>query len=213
MDKAIITKLHLGAKELSLDLTAGQYHAIEGYIALLQKWNRVFNLTAINDPTELMTHHILDSLAIQPFFKSGDYFLDVGTGAGLPGMMLAIVFPEKSFTLLDSNSKKTSFIKQAAYQLGMKNVEVVTARLESWTPPQPFDGVVSRAFASLPDFVKGCARLIKPGEGRVLAMKGPRVIEELKTLASPQGFHYSYQLHKIYVPFLNEERYLVSLSN
>lgn len=199
----IILKLQEGAKQLGLCLNAGQFEQIEGYLALLQKWNRVFNLTAITKLEEMLTHHILDSLAVGKFIEAEKY-LDVGTGAGLPGVILAILFPEKQFTLLDSNSKKTSFIKQAAHQLGIGNVEVIHSRIEAYVPDALFDGVISRAFSSLDDFISLCARFLK-SEGVLLAMKGPKGREEAKPLRK------GCEIHTVHVPFLAEERLLLAI--
>lgn len=203
MDKIILDQNQLseGVRLLGLALSNTQMEQIEGYLALLQKWNRVYNLTAIKDPKEMLTHHVLDSLAVGRFLTENRY-LDVGTGAGLPGMMLAILFPQKQFTLLDSNSKKTSFIKQTAHQLGVKNVTVETTRIEGYQPEILFDGVVTRAFASLNDFVGLCEHFVKK-EGVLLAMKGPKAAEEAKLLNKPC------EIEKIEVPFLQEERFLV----
>ncbi len=199
----IILKLQQGAKLLNLDLNLQQAQQIQNYLALLQKWNRVFNLTAITKPQEMLTHHVFDSLAVGVFLDKQRY-LDVGTGAGLPGMMLAILFPEKQFMLLDSNSKKTSFIRQTAHQLGLKNVVVVTSRIENYHPDVLFDGVISRAFTSLREFAELCLPLVNE-EGELLAMKGPKVFEEL------QDFAYDTYIEKVTVPFLEEERYLIKV--
>lgn len=202
----IITKLTAGARQLSLNLNELQVKQIIDYLDLLQKWNQVFNLTAI--PVEdWLSHHVLDSLAIGRFFTGGRY-LDAGTGAGIPGVLLAILLPQSQFTLLDSNSKKTSFIRQALHVLNVRNAAVMTARLEI-QPTTPlfdslFDGIVSRAFTALQDFIKLTESLLKPG-GAWYAMKGPRVKDELK------DFQEGYQLEEIFVPFLDEERYLVRI--
>lgn len=203
MSKIILNmnKLSEGVKSLGLNLSYVQIQQVEAYLAALQKWNRVFNLTAITNPDEMLTHHIFDSLAVGRFL-SAQHYLDVGTGAGLPGMILAILFPEKHFTLLDSNSKKTSFIKQTAHQLGLKNVSVITSRIEIYQPDVLFDGVISRAFSELSAFIDHCAHFVKDG-GALFAMKGPKALEEVKSLAQ------SYELEKIKVPYLAEERYLV----
>lgn len=199
-----IANLKAGCQALNLSLSEAQLMQIEGYLDQLTKWNRAFNLTAIKERSKMLTHHVFDSLAVAPFLAEGEHFLDVGTGAGLPGMMLAIVYPHKSFTLLDSNSKKTSFIKQTAHLLKINNVNVVTSRIEDFQPSELFDAVISRAFASLKDFVTLTERLAK-SQGKLLAMKGPKVFEEV------QDFSYDKHIEKITVPFLDEERYIVKV--
>jgi 16S rRNA (guanine527-N7)-methyltransferase len=192
-------KLHIGLRTLGLSLEARQVEQLESYLMLLQKWNRVYNLTAIEDPDAMLSHHLLDSLAIAPYFVEKKY-LDVGTGAGLPGIPLAICFPEKEFTLLDSNSKKTGFLLEVVRQCELGNVTVRHARIESMTGGG-FDGVVSRAFAALDDFIQVAAPQLKPG-GVLLAMKGPKVQEEL------QCYTGEYTVHTLEVPFLKEQRFV-----
>ncbi len=194
-----IANLNQGLKALNLNFSSEQIGQIERYLNLLIKWNRTFNLTAIKEPEAMVTHHVLDSLAILPLLV-GQRFLDVGTGAGLPGMMLAIACPTCHFVLLDSNSKKISFIKQAVHQLGVQNVEVVHSRIEDFEPLILFDEVISRAFTNLADFVRLCLRLLTSG-GMLLAMKGPKVFEEIKEC------QYDVRIEKIDVPFLEEARY------
>ncbi len=181
---------------------------IEAYLKLLQKWNRVYNLTAIRDLHEMRTHHINDSLAIAPFIpQDAKEILDIGTGAGLPGLILAIQFPDKQFTLLDSNSKKTAFLQECVRQLQLPNVSIRCEHLEKTPPLQTLlaaDIVISRAFSSLSDFIAlGTPHLKKTGA--LYAMKGPKVLEELKSFTLP------YRLEPINVPGLNEQRYLVMI--
>ena len=192
-------KLIQGLKMLDLTLDSAQIEQLCQYLTLMQKWNAVYNLTAITAAEAMLSHHLLDSLAIWPYISAHAY-LDVGTGAGLPGIPLAILFPEKQFTLLDSNSKKTGFLLEVVRQLGLRNVSVQHARIESAASGN-YDAVVSRAFSSLDDFVKvGAAQLKKSGV--LLAMKGPKVIEELK------NWREKYELHALTVPFLDEQRFL-----
>lgn len=141
-----------------------------GYLALLQKWNKVYNLTAIRDAEQMISHHVLDSLAVLPHLWPGNW-LDVGCGAGLPGLVLAIAQPNWQFTLLDSNSKKTSFVQQAAIELDLHNVTVCCARVEEMPGVRKFDGIISRAFAETADFVR-LTRHLLADKGKWAAMKG-----------------------------------------
>lgn len=176
------------------------------YVSLLMRWNRAFNLTAVREPDEMVSRHILDSAVIAPFAGSGP-LLDVGSGAGLPGIVLAVLKPGLRVTLLDSNGKKTRFCRQAAAELGLRNVEVVQSRVEDYRPPEAFATVVSRAFAALGDFVDGARHLVVPG-GRLLAMKGAYPHEELSALP-PRAR--ALAVHPLVVPGLDAERHLVEL--
>jgi len=159
-----------GITQLDLEISAEQQQQLMAYLALLQKWNKVYNLTAIREAKQMVSHHLLDSLAVLPHLWSGSW-LDVGCGAGLPGLVLAIVRPQWHFTLLDSNSKKTSFVQQAVIELGLQNVTVCCARVEEMQSPQKFDGIISRAFAETADFI-ALTRHLRAEKGRWAAMKG-----------------------------------------
>ena len=159
-----------GLQQMGTSLDAAQQGRLVAYLALLQKWNRVFNLTAVRDPAQMVSRQLLDSLSILPWVK-GPRVLDVGTGAGLPGIPLAIALPELVFTLLDANGKKTRFVQQAAAELGLGNVRVVNGRIEALQDAEGFDVITSRAFASLADFLSSTAHLLADG-GCWLAMKG-----------------------------------------
>lgn len=176
------------------------------YVELLQRWNQAYNLTAIRDPAEMVGKHLLDSLAILPFIDIGPV-ADVGTGAGLPGIPLAVARPDLKFTLLDSNGKKIRFVTQAVAELKLANVFALQVRAERYRPPAPFARVVSRAFASLKDFAELCGGLLAPG-GRLLAMKGAPPQQELADL--PAGFHVM-AVHALQVPGLDAERCLVEI--
>ena len=141
------------------------------YLALLQRWNKTYNLSGIREPGRMLTHHVLDSLTVLPHVL-GRRCLDVGSGAGLPGLILALARPAVHWVLLDSNGKKIRFLNQCVRELGIANVEVVQTRVESHAPAAPFDTIVSRAFGSLADLYTAAARLLAPG-GVLLAMKGP----------------------------------------
>lgn len=199
-------RLRKGLAELGLMFAAAEDKQLERYLELLEQWNGAYNLTAVRDPAEMVTKHLLDSLAILPFVTSGPV-LDVGTGAGLPGIPLAISLPALQFTLLDSNGKKTRFCTHAVATLGLRNAEVVQARVEDYRPAQPFATVVSRAFSSLLDFARLAGPACAPG-GRLLAMKGVRPEEELREL--PAGYRLL-AVHSLKVPGLDAERCLVEI--
>ena len=163
-------KLAQGIAELGLELSPQAQQKLLDYLALLQKWNKVYNLTSIRDAEQMIGHHLLDSLAVLPHLWPGRW-LDVGCGAGLPGLVLAIARPEWKFTLLDSNSKKTSFVQQAIIELGVQNARVNCARVEEMQSDEKFDGIISRAFAETADFVT-LTRHLLADKGRWAAMKG-----------------------------------------
>ncbi len=179
-------QLARGAAEMSVALTAEQTQKLLAYIREFEKWNKAYNLSAVRDIQQMVARHLLDSLSVVPWFntqksQAGEdsvqkifpltRVIDVGTGGGLPGIPLAIMFPEKQFTLLDSNGKKTRFLFHVKTLLGLTNVTVENRRVEEFSPAEKFDGVISRAFASLQDMTEGCASLLKPA-GIFLAMKG-----------------------------------------
>jgi 16S rRNA (guanine527-N7)-methyltransferase len=175
------------------------------YLALLHKWNKVYNLTAVRDPEQMVSNHLLDSLAVLPYLWP-QRWLDVGCGGGLPGIVLAVTRPEWSFTLLDSNSKKTGFVQQAAIELGLRNVDVRCERVEQWQPGQKFDGIISRAFAEAAEFVTVTRHLLAEG-GRWAAMKGAPE-QELARL--PAGIKVE-KVVTLHVPKLEAARSLVVL--
>jgi 16S rRNA (guanine527-N7)-methyltransferase len=180
-------------------------HPVEKYLwflAELAKWNEAYNLTAIRDPAQMVTHHLLDSLSILPWLQ-GDRCLDVGTGAGLPGLILALARPQTHWTLLDSKSKKIRFLQNVLFTLKPGNVELVTARVEDYHPPRPFSTIVSRAFSSLVDFYRITGHL-KAIDGCLLAMKGTYPQQELAELSGPAP-----EVVRLDVPGLDSERHLV----
>jgi len=193
-----------GIASLGLALGGAQRARLDQYLLLLEKWNRVYNLTAIRDRDRMITHHLLDSLAVVPHVR-GLRVLDVGSGAGLPGIPLAIANPALRVTLLDSNHKKVAFMRQAIGELGLANAAVVAERVESWPTEARFDTIVSRAFAELGEFVASCARLLAPG-GVFAAMKGVHPHEEIERL--PAGYRVE-QVIRLEVPGLDAERHLV----
>ena len=177
------------------------------YLALLVKWNRAYNLTAVRHPSRMVARHLLDSLAIFPHID-GQRLIDVGTGAGLPGVPMAILYPQREFHLLDSNGKKTRFLFQVKTAQGLDNMLVHHARVESFQDPELFDAVLSRAFASLADMVAGCAHLLAPG-GHFFAMKGVYPAAELAQIAGQCEIGGVYPL---VVPGLAEQRHLVDMT-
>ncbi len=162
--------LRSGVAGLGLDLNEEAIAKLLAYLALLHKWNKVYNLTAIREKGDMVSLHLLDSLAILPHLWKGRW-LDVGCGGGVPGLVLAITQPDWEFTLLDSNTKKTSFVQQAAIELGLKNVSVHSGHVECWDAPYKFDGIISRAFAELGEFFQLTRHLLATN-GRWAAMKG-----------------------------------------
>ncbi len=193
--------------ELCLAVSAQQDQQLQVYWGLLQRWNKVYNLTAVRDPVQMLSLHLWDSLAVVPFIQA-DHCLDVGSGAGLPGLPLAILRPSQEFTLLDTNGKKTRFIQQAALELGLTNLKVVQARVEQWQPAQPFAAIISRAFASLADFVTVSGKHLTP-HGTLYAMKGRYPESEIAEL--PTGWMLA-RSHPLSVPGLEAERHLLELT-
>lgn len=170
MPAALGERLALGLETLGLQRDADRERLLLEYVALLRRWNQVYNLTAVNEPEAMVDRHLLDSLAVVPFLQ-GTRFVDVGSGAGLPGIPLAIWLPQCHFTLLDSGGRKVRFLTQVKIALRLDNVRVVQARVEHWSEDAEFAGVLSRAFASLPDFVRRAGHLAEP-RGTLYALKG-----------------------------------------
>ncbi len=203
---SIEQQLKAGIAALGLALPDGAEAKLLAYLALLDKWNRVYNLTAVRDAGRMVSHHLLDSLAAVPCFV-GKTVLDVGSGGGLPGIPLAIARPELQVTLIDSIAKKTAFLLQAKAELGLANLTVVTSRVEDFRPETGFDVVTSRAFSDLREFVTLTRHLLKPG-GRWLAMKGVYPHEEIAAL--PGDVIVSAD-HALVVPGLDASRHLIVL--
>ena len=204
---SLTRQLAYGAEQMQIALTAEQLTALRAYLDLLQKWNKAYNLTAIREPERMVALHLLDSLAVHPFVQEADNIADVGTGPGLPGIVLAIMNPHKTFTLLDSNGKKTRFLFQARTALGLDNVTIVNDRVEAYHPPRPFDMIVSRAFASLADMTHWCQHL-RAEQGCFLAMKGQYPQDEIAAIADKFRVVAS---DAISVPGVEGERHLLRL--
>jgi len=201
---SLAAKLAQGVTELRLDITEETQRKLLDYLALIEKWNRVYNLTAVREAQKMASHHLLDCLAVIPHVRARS-LVDVGSGAGLPGIPLALALPQTRVTLLDSNHKKATFLRQAVIELGLNNVEVVCARAESWQPPQPFEVVISRAFSDLPQFLAAAGHLCA-ADGVIAAMKGVYPDEEIAQL--PGGFELRGVI-PLAVPGLEAERHLV----
>jgi len=197
--------LSSGIAQLGIKVSEEKQRKLLNYLTLLQKWNKIYNLTAIRDPKQMVSNHLLDSLAVMPHLWPGKW-LDVGSGAGLPGVVLAIAYPDFSFTLVDSNSKKTSFVQQASIELGLKNVVVRCERIETWQNEVKFDGIISRAFAETAEFVSLTRHLLKNG-GRWAAMKGA---PEQELIRLPEDVKVEKIIY-LQVPKLNAARSLVLL--
>ena len=197
-------RLDEGLDAMGLDLPEEQRQRLIGFLTLLLRWNRTYNLTAVRDPEAAVTRHLLDSLAVLPYL-TGSPVLDLGSGAGLPGIPLAIAVPSHRFVLLDGNGKKIRFIRQAALELGLSGVEAVQARMESYRPQQKFATIISRAVAELETLWRAAEPLLAT-PGRVLLMKGRRPEAELAALSAPNP-----QCHRLSVPGLEAERHLIEI--
>jgi 16S rRNA (guanine527-N7)-methyltransferase len=200
------SQLSQGLVGLGLALSSSVRGRLLQYLVLLTKWNRTYNLTAIREPSRLVSHHLLDSLAVLPHLEGGSV-VDLGSGAGLPGIPLALARPEWRVALLDSNHKKGAFLRQAVLELKLTNAEVVTDRSEQWRPSEGFDVVISRAFADLPGFVDAGRHLCRAG-GVLAAMKGVYPHEELAQLVPEVQLE---QVFPLQVPGLKAARHLVLL--
>jgi 16S rRNA (guanine527-N7)-methyltransferase len=205
---ALAQTLEQGIKALGLDLNAAQTGQLLDYLALLAKWNGVYNLTSVRDPMQMVTQHLLDSLAAVPAFAGAESVLDVGAGGGLPGIVLAIARPAMKVALIDTVHKKTAFLTQVKAELGLANVTVHTARVEQLQVPHKFDVITSRAFADLSDFVNWSGHLLAE-DGQFIALKGVAPEEERARL--PQPWEVT-ELRVLQVPGLNAERHLVFIS-
>ncbi|MBN2865290.1 MAG: 16S rRNA (guanine(527)-N(7))-methyltransferase RsmG [Thiotrichales bacterium] len=206
-NQALQTQLEQGLQQIGLNLPDNAVAQLMHYLTLLQKWNKVYNLTAIRDPQEMLVKHLLDSLAVVPHV-SGQRLIDVGTGGGLPGIPLAICYPERQVDLLDSNSKKTRFLIQAKAELKVENSLVLHSRVEAYQPTELYDGVISRAFASMEDMLHWTKHLLAD-DGVWWAMKAQKDFEDYSKLAGLVTIDEMIDLH---VPGLNAERILIKAS-
>jgi 16S rRNA methyltransferase gidB len=199
-------KLQSGLKEMGLDLSGEQQDKLLAYVEMLKKWNKTYNLTALRDESQIISHHLLDSLTLPPYLEGAQTMLDVGSGGGQPGIPAAVCRPDLQITLLDANTKKTSFLQQAAIELELKNVRVVSGRVEAVQGLRA-DVITSRAFAELANFVNWTAHLLQDG-GCWAVMKGVYPAAEIDRLPDSVCVE---RVDKIRVPQLNAERHMVIL--
>ena len=195
-----------GLNELGYENDVLLIEKLEIYLATLKKWNKVYNLTAINEDSEIITKHFLDSLSVNGFIQNSQRILDVGTGAGFPGLILALFNPEKSFVLVDGVSKKISFLQEMIGKLNLKNVMAVHIKVEEYKVTDQFDIIISRAFAEIKKMIKLTNHLIKVN-GKFIAMKGPDVMNELDDLNLP------FVNYDVMVPFLQGTRKIIEIKN
>lgn len=204
----LASKLAAGVEVLGLQamVTPEMQEKCLAYMALLQKWNKVYNLTAVRDSEEMLVLHVLDSLSVVPFVEAGNV-LDVGSGGGLPGLIIAITRPEVEVTTIDTVQKKAIFMRQVKAELGLSNAQVVHGRVEAYAPPTRFSQVISRAFSDIALFKQLTAHLIAP-QGRWLAMKGVVPSDELA-----QAKVIPKEVIRLHVPYLQAERHLIVFEN
>jgi len=194
-----------GLNDLTLVVSEKQHEQLLDYLALLNKWNKVYNLTSVRDPMQMMTLHLLDSLAAVPAFAGAQNVLDVGAGGGLPGIVLAIARPDMQVSMIDTVHKKTAFLTQVKAELGLSNATIYTKKVQELEAKQPFDVITSRAFADLSDFVNWSGHLLAEG-GRFIALKGTAPADERERLPAPWTVS---DLQPLQVPGLDAERHLV----
>lgn len=207
VDTQLFNQLSELLAQTSLNLSQQQIEKLVLFVQLIDKWNKAYNLTSVRDPSQMLVKHIVDSVVVAPYLDKTQY-IDVGTGPGLPGIPLAIVLPDVQFTLLDSLGKRVRFMRQVAFELGLKNVEPVQSRVEDYQPQISLDGVISRAFASIKDMLHWCEHLVD-SSGTFLALKGQYPEQELAEL--PDNFVFK-QGVKLQVPELEGDRHLILLS-
>ncbi len=219
MNKSSVTILDdllaRGIEEMNLSVSHNQFSQLRGYVDLLLKWNRVYNLTAVRNPEEMISRHLLDSLSVLPYVEAllgaGESLIDVGSGPGLPGLPLAIMLPDRNISTLDCIGKKTRFQVQVCAELAIDNVTVLNERVENWRPETGYDAVISRAFSSLRDMVAGTDHLLRQG-GQWLAMKGLHPHDELEELARDYPHVAMSASHPLHVAGCDGQRHLLVLA-
>ncbi len=208
---SLCASLRAGADALALDLPDTQLEQLLAYLELLHKWNRVYNLTAVRDPQQMLTQHLLDCMAALPVFEGAQHVLDVGAGGGLPGIVIAIwarhAQPQMRVEMIDTVHKKTAFLTQVKAELGLANVKVNTGRVEQFEPAEKFDVITSRAFADLGDFVRWSGHLLEAG-GRMMALKGQAETTQREVL--PEGWHIVRDV-RLQVPGMDAERHVLQV--
>ena len=207
MSHLLLDKLQTGLQLARLELAVDAQQKLLSYIDLLVKWNRSYNLTAVRKPEQMVTRHLLDSLVISPYLQ-GQQILDVGSGAGLPGIPLAVMHPEREFTLIDCNGKKTRFVTQAVAELGLENVNVIQSRIDVFQSATKFDSITARAFSTIKDLLSQTQHLIAK-DGIFLVMKGVYPAMELEELEELPDKFVITQTHELKVPELDAERHLL----
>ena len=206
VDRELLATLQQCLTQISVEVSESQQILLVRYIEMMHKWNKAYNLTSVRDPKQMIIKHIVDSIVISPYL-TGARYIDVGTGPGLPGIPLAILHPNTHFVLLDSLGKRVRFMKQVAFELGIKNIEPVQSRVEQYTSSIALDGVLSRAFASLKDMLHWCQHLVD-SQGEFLALKGQFPQQEIDDM--PQGFSLLDSI-RLDVPGLEGERHLLKI--
>ena len=204
----LVGELRAGSEELGISLQQSQYDQLLEYLRLLAKWNQVYNLTAITEPRKMLSHHLLDSLSLMPSLLQANKVLDVGSGAGLPGIPLAIAMPSTIWIMLDSNARKTRFIRQAIAHCGLRNAQVVQSRVQDYHAPDSLDFIVSRAYAPLADFCDSVAHLLTP-KTRLLTMKTGLKRREARQLDTDR---FEFEEETLTVPGIGETRSLVTIT-
>ncbi|QIR16039.1 16S rRNA (guanine(527)-N(7))-methyltransferase RsmG [Shewanella aestuarii] len=202
----LATQLSEYLTEMNISATELQQKQLIGFVEMLNKWNKAYNLTSVRSPEQMLIRHVMDSLAVSSYLD-GQRFIDVGTGPGLPGIPLAIMNPDKEFVLLDSLGKRIRFQKQVQFELKINNITSIESRVEAYQPEDKFDGVLSRAFASISDMLNWCHHLPK-ADGQFYALKGQLTEQELTAI--PEGFKLV-DTHVLRVPRLDEQRHLLKL--
>lgn len=206
IDSELLTHLQAYLVKMGLSVEQAKVEKLVAFVQLMDKWNKAYNLTSVRDPKEMLIKHIVDSIVITPHL-SGQHYIDVGTGPGLPGIPLAIMLPDTQFVLLDSLGKRIRFIKQVTHELGLPNVQAVQSRVEAFHQHVPYDGVLSRAFASIKDMLHWCQHLVD-SQGTFLALKGQFPAEEMDEI--PANFKVC-EVVKLDVPGLDAQRHLVKI--
>lgn len=206
IDSELLASLNTYLVKMDLSVEQSKAEKLVGFVQLMDKWNKAYNLTSVRDPKEMLIKHIVDSVVVAPQI-TGKHYIDVGTGPGLPGIPLAIMLPDTKFVLLDSLGKRIRFIKQVVHELGLTNVQAVQSRVEEFHQHVPYDGVLSRAFASIKDMLHWCQHLVD-SQGTFLALKGQFPAEELDEI--PANFKVC-EVVKLEVPGLDAQRHLVKI--